>query len=1021
MANMKLLFVITVISCWISTFAQDVVYYIDEELPNSTFIGNVMNDSNLFSAIGGADSATLIFSTTDNEYAHYFRVNERTSDLYTNGNIDREVICEFSESCMLNIQIFAKSTLGSFFHILKINIFVKDINDHSPVFSNPTLRMTISESVVVGTSFAINGARDRDTSTDFSLKHYYLESGMESGNLPFSIQFVKHLDGSSTVRLFVTEALDREIQDSYIFEIIAADGDQPSRKGKLLVTVEVSDVNDNTPTFNTTSYNCTVSEETEINSVIIKLNATDPDFEENGLVKYRFSTHQSADIFTHFQISENTGDIILKQKVVYSPGKMYNIIVEAFDNPANGQSLSTQTLVRVIVENSGNNAPLIKVSKTSNEVAENANIGKVVAYVEVQDHDFGKEGMASCIIQAIDFDMQRIDMNRYKVFVSQQLDYERTRSQEVTIHCQDNGDRPLSASTTFVINILDFNDHSPIFSEDFYTANVREDTTQGRLIFEVSASDADTGNNSLIDFLVEKKFQHLFYFEKSAIKENAAYLKLGGPLDREINSSFVFSIYAKDNGETRKTGTATVSLTITDVNDERPNFTKTPFEFYVPENLPPNSDVNRITAIDNDLGINAQVEFKMHPDYIGKVPFVVFADGKIKTNHDLDREQRDRYEFKVIGTDRGEPSLSNTGNVIVRVTDANDNVPIIKFPKLGNNTLFLSQSVKAWQIISRVNASDIDEVGSGNSRLTFSIEGRNDSNLFQINPNTGEIQVTGTLLGSDIGKIFMLELYVTDNGKPTKLGAETVLYIKVRSENATNAAASTDILSNKNILIAVIVSVVTVVVSFGIVAVICVIRKIDRERKLEQQIKNNNQMTVDPDINSKQVFDGSITVFSLPSEDSLLEKKKKEVSFSLEDDVFSDDDLIQKNGIDHNHRHFKMLSLWMSLKLAEQLNVFNVGMELQSSTCGSHILGNLMFFSTTGFYRKIAQSIKHIKRRTCYKKSENGIKGTLMRRYFDDMHPQGGLLHKSFQIFPQIKPSNYTACSSVGQERFGIK
>lgn len=464
----------------------------------------------------------------------------------------------------------------------------------------------------------------------------------------------------------------------------------------------------------------------------------------------------------------------------------------------------------------------------------------------------------------------------------------------------------MSTSSTFTVNILDRNDQSPIFKDQLYRENVREDTAVGTLLKEVSALDGDSGNNSLIDFEVQQSYQHMFVLERSVVRENAAFLKLTAPLDRETNSSFVFSIYAKDRGDPQKTGTATVSLTITDINDQRPVFTKSPFEFYILENLPPNSDVNRITATDQDLGINAQIEYSMHPDDMGKVPFVIFADGKVKTNLNLDRETTDMYEFKVIAKDRGQPSLSSTGNVIIRVTDANDITPTIVFPRLGNNTVYLSPSVKAWQIFTRVIARDGDEIGTGNSRLTFSIEGRNDSNLFQINPNTGEIQVTEALRDSDINKIFRLELYVRDNGKPSQNAAETVLYVQIRTENATHAAASTDILSNKNFLIAIIVGVVTVVLSFGIVAVICVIRKIDRERKLEQQIKNNNQITVDPDINSKQVFDGSITVFSLPSEDSLVEKKKKEVSFSLEDDVFSDDDLLQRNGIDHNHRQFKV-------------------------------------------------------------------------------------------------------------------
>lgn len=896
-------------ACIVLVCAQDVTYHINEELPNSTLIGNVMNNSNLFSAIGGSSSASLTFFTTETEYSRFFRVDEKNSNLYTNGIIDREVICEFSEVCMLELQIVAKSTLGSFFHILKIHIFINDVNDHSPAFSRQSLTISISESVLIGKSIEIAGARDKDTSAEFSLKQYQMKPRTAGEDLPFSINFVKHLDGSSVVRLFVIKGLDRETKDTYTFDIIAEDGDEPPRQGKLSVTLRVSDINDNAPSFSAQTYNCTVNDQATINTVIIKMNATDPDSLDNGLIKYKLSSHQSAEIFSNFQINDSTGEISLKQQLVFSPGKIFFIIVEAYDNPIDGQSLSTQAIVRVTVQNSGNNPPVIQIKllsqKDTAEVPENASIGNVVAFVVVVDHDVGQQSIATCIIVASDFDIQRIDMSSYKVFVSRQLDYERSRSQNVTIHCQDNGARPLSTSASFTINILDINDQTPKFTEQFYSTNVREDTSVGVSILEVSASDEDAGNNSLVDFEVADGFKDVFYIERSAKRENTGVLRVGKPLDREIKSSFLFQIYAKDRGTPQRTGTATISLQITDVNDERPNFTQMPFEFYVLENLLANADVGRVTAIDKDLGMNAQVEFKMHPDFEGKVPFVVFADGKIKTNHDLDREEISRYDFKVIATDKGSSPLSNTGSVVVKVSDANDHAPEISFPKLGNNTVYVPHSVQAWHIVTRVMAKDRDEINTGNSKLRFSIEGRNDSNLFQINPNTGEIQITGPLQPADVGKIFRLELFVSDYGQPKPQAAETVMYIMITSENATMAAAQTDLLSNKNVLIAIIVGVVTVVLSVGLVAVICVIRKIDRERKLEQQMKNNNQITVDPDINGRQVFDGSITVFSLPSEDSLIEKKKKEVSFSLEDDVFSDDDLIQKSALENGHRHYK--------------------------------------------------------------------------------------------------------------------
>lgn len=917
MAEKIIILSLVIILLGIRCFAQDVTYYIDEEQSNSTKIGNIGDDSNLFSAIGGSDSSSLVFSflTTGNQYSHYFRVDENTGDLFTNAVIDRETVCEFSETCMVVLQIAAKSHLGSFFRILKIHIFINDINDHSPVFIKSSLTLTLSEAVLVGTSYAIDGARDKDTSPEYSLDQYELHSVDPDffGNLPFSIQFSKHLDGSSIIRLYITEPLDREERDAYHLQIVAFDGDNPPRQGKLPVFIIVSDANDNQPTFNSPSYNCTVSEETEKGTVILQLNASDIDSGDNGRIKYRLSPHQSNDIFLNFGIIEDTGEIVLKEKIVYSPDKMYRIIVEAYDNPADGQSLSTQTLVLVNIENTGNNAPTIVMNLlTQNEnaeVSESANIGKVVAYVEVVDHDEGRQGMASCIIQSIDFDIQRIDMNKYKIFVAQPLDYEKDKTQTVTLHCQDNGNPPLPASASFNITILDKNDNAPLFSEAQYTENIREDLPVGDFILQVSATDFDSGKNGKVHFEIPDRYTYKNYFYFENLKNNAANLRLNKSLDRDTMSSYVFPIYAVDEGEegeTVKTGSAMVNLHITDVNDEKPVFKTSPFTIVVLENLPADTPVGNVIATDNDLGINAQVEYRIHPDDRNKVPFVVFANGNIKTNQELDRETIDRYEFKVIATDKGDIPLSSTGTVVVLVSDANDMDPEIHFPRPGNNTAYIMQSVKPWQIVTRILATDADEIGTGNSRIRFDITTRNDSDLFQINPNTGEIQITKSLVSADVGKIFSLKIFVSDYGKPRSKTAESVLYVKVNSANSTRQEDHTDVLSNQNFLIAIIVGIVTVVLSLGILATICIIRRIDRERKEEQKRKNNNQIKVDPDINERQVFDGSITVFSLPSEDSLLnEKKKKEVSFSLEDDVFSDDDLIQKNGLDGTHRHFK--------------------------------------------------------------------------------------------------------------------
>ena len=914
----SLVIFVTVFLCHISQ-SQDISYHVAEEEPVSTEIGNIATDSNLYSVVGESDFSTLQFSLFNSSDSKYFRVDNKTGILYTNEVLDREIICKYLESCLKSIQVAANSKLGSFFRTLRINVFIDDINDHSPEFKEQSKFFNISEAVPLGTSYRIAGATDRDTSRNYSLKNYELQSNNLPINeeLPFSIQYIKHLDESSVIQLIVIKNLNREKRDQYSMEIVAKDGDSPPRIGVLPVIVTVTDTNDNKPEFTADYYDVTVNESMDVGTEIITMTAKDADDGVNGEVKYRLSPLQPANIFEIFQMNENTGAISLKEKLVYAPGKYYKIIVEAYDNPLDGQPNSEQTFVTVRVQNTGNNPPeiiinLLPPAGVGNiaQVSEYANIGTVVAYVTVVDHDVGVQGETVCIDQNRYFTLERHDnyLNKHKVVTADLLDYEKSRQENVTIICEDNGTPRLHSIAWFIVEITDENDHPPLFDEDSYSVTIPEDMPEGRIILSVTASDLDQGVNSQFNFTVPESYEKWFKFDEPLHpSDKTGHLRVNMELDRESRPNFTFPIYVVDHGESAKTGTASLTVQLEDVNDEKPVFTQSVFNITVLENLEPGPAVGRVTAIDNDLGINSKIDFKLDPEYKGKVPFNVSSDGFVRTNESLDRELTDRYEFKVIATDRGYPQLSSSALVIVTVSDDNDQDPEILFPRLGNNSAYIPYSTPQWKFVTQINATDDDQLGTGNNRLRYSISYRNDSNLFRINPNTGQIQTSEVMSESDIGKIYRLDIFVSDHGEPVERTAIAPIYMKIISSNETIPPGPE--LSNQNLIIAIIVGVITAVISVGIVATICIIRKIDLQRKEESaQPKNNCQEN-----ELKERFDGSITVFSLPSEDSLLgEKKKKEVSFSLEEDVFSDDDLIQKNGLEH-HRHYKVSSKYLRL------------------------------------------------------------------------------------------------------------
>ncbi|KAK3596470.1 hypothetical protein CHS0354_000939 [Potamilus streckersoni] len=866
--------------------AQNLVYHIPEEQPSNTFIGNVANDSNLLSVISETDSNTMRFSflSRGDYYTKYFHVDDRTSAIFTKIRLDREQLCQFRTICMLPLEVAAQSLISSFFRILKVNIYLEDINDHSPTFSKVLLSLPIPEDVLVGTQYSIEGAKDLDNSQNFSLQKYELRPK----DVPFSVQFVKNLDGSSLVRLKVMAPLDREKKEFYYMDLIALDGDSPPLIGMLLINVSVIDVNDNSPEFSHPLYNVTVSEDVKNGSLILTVLATDLDKNDNGLVNYRLSPHQADEIFELFEIDAGNGQIRVIGKLIFTPGKIYTVIVEAYD--LSDKHLTSQALVYVLVEDGGNNPPEIHVNLLTNEgvavISEIAKPGAVVAHISVVDYDTGRDGEVVCMMQSDDFRMDPLHSNEeYKVIVTRHLDHEKQNCTNVTVYCQDSGDPPLNSSSWFLVKILDENDNDPQFTQPLYETSMVENNKIGKSVLTVKAEDIDCGTNAEISYRLSSDIMEYVYIQQTGT------IRAKRKLDREQASSLSFIVYALDGGSPQRTGSTTVKIQILDQNDEIPVFSRTSYEFSVSENNPSGTMVGSVSATDGDDGINAAISFMIHPIYDQKVPFIVFSDGTIKTKTKLDREIVSCYDFSIVVKDEGSPSLNSSVHIKILVKDENDNPPKIHFPSWKNNTVQFPLSTPPWSVIACIRATDDDEFGNENSRLKYMII--NDTQLFRIHSDSGIIQVTDLILEQQYDfRIFELYIMVSDHGVPEALYTTAMLDILLYTENETSVARIPDEAIQSYVIIVITVGTATVVLTVGIVAIFCVIRK--HGIKKQQQYDD-----VDPE-QMDDMFDGSITVFSLPSEDSLLdEEKRKKFIYSSEEDEFSDGELVQQNATEN--------------------------------------------------------------------------------------------------------------------------
>lgn len=834
--------------------SKDLNYSVAEERGKDVFLGNVAVDADLRSAVTDeADFKTLRFNflTQGYQYTSYFKIDEQTGDLKTAKNIDREEICVFSNECDIPLEV-AASGIGVFFQKIKITVHIIDMNDNRPNFTSSILHLSISEASHAGSEFNIEGATDRD-SLNYSVKSYRVDPP----GTPFEAKFTRNLDGTSVVKLTISKALDREIHDNYQIQLIAIDGG--NQTGSLTVNITVTDVNDNPPVFSKKSYNVTVQEDIALNKTILIVSASDLDIGKNGEITYRISSNQPINTQKLFSIEATSGELKVIGNLMYELNKPYQLIVEALDK--GDQPRVSQAYVYVNVLDSENNPPIIKINLLSDtnmsRISEYANMGAVVAHVAVEDKDTGRNGLVTCSITSGYFQLQRLDVNEYKVIVQNPLDRELISEHYVSIYCRDVGSPPLDSRASFKVEVLDENDHSPKFTNEIYNASITENNNLDAVILQVNAGDLDSGINARITYHLHSDAGSSF-----SIHPDTGVIRTNKVFDREIKSEYKFRVFAVDGGKEPRSSTAVVVLTIGDVNDNAPQFTQTAFKATVQENLRPDANVTKVYATDRDFDMNGLVTFSMK--YDKSIPFMVFPDGTIKTTAKLDRENISQYIFSVVARDQGNPPLSNTVDVTVMVGDANDNSPVITYPNASNDTITIPYAMRLNSVIAVLKAHDID-IGK-NKELVYYIKSRNDSDFFNLNSRTGEIIIAKQLNEKNIDK-YLLQIAISDQGTPRQTSL-TKFFINVVLKNITSVTPLPQLEEQPyNVAIVVTVVVVTLVLSASILVTIFIIKRLDQQKKkYSGEVLVSGNKPPNPQVAQYIITDGKGSTYSAPGE-----------------------------------------------------------------------------------------------------------------------------------------------------------
>lgn len=773
---------------------KELRYVIQEELAVGSQVADLTLDADLGQRFG-KDAVGLLRFRFLSQPPCDIGVEESTGIVTTRGRIDRETICKDDDLCRFRLDVAV--TPMNFFTIVKLSIEVADINDNEPEFNPSRVRHEMSESSQLDAAFTIPRARDKDLRRN-SVDRYELVSSTPDEEDCFELSLSKKLDGTTDVRLVLVRSLDRETRDLHHMKVLAYDGGLPPRSGSIEVEVVVTDANDNAPVFEYDSYEVGVVENIAQSTTVARVRASDRDIEKNGQVVHYFSSQTIESYGDVFAIDASTGEMQVVGVVDFESTPVYRLIVNAKDG---GQDpLTSETMIVIRVKDANDNPPLIVINTL---VAFNTNIAKVtegiepgsfVAHILVSDADSGLNGQFNCSLDVEDqFQLRSTSDGEYMILNKVSLDREQRELYRVQLTCMDGGQPPLASSSSLDIGVVDINDHDPRFEKTKYDEEVFENNYLGASLVQVTATDDDKGQNAQLLYKIPENVSQ--YFEIDSLDGT---IRAKDSLDRERISFHHFYVYATDKGDPVRTGSALISLTVLDVNDEAPVFRSTSDSLSVPENRPAGTEVGVLSAQDaDDYPLNAFSFSFLHGGSLSDAFAIDRLSGRITTTRILDREEREFYQLIAVVRDDNSLVLSSTATVSIFVYDENDNGPTwvepswlepspverpsSLEPELNNITMIVIPSLApAGIMLIRVRADDPD--AGLNGQVVYSISGKDPcSELFDIDSSSGRVTLTMDM--SDCADNVTLELNVTasDLGSPARQSSARLRFLIERS------------------------------------------------------------------------------------------------------------------------------------------------------------------------------------------------------------------------------------------------
>ncbi len=646
----------------------DVSYSLPEEMKRGSVIGNIAKDLGL--DVNRLSSRKARIDIEGNR-KRYCDINLNTGELIVAERIDREGLCGKKASCVINQELILESPLELHRFILNI----EDINDNSPQFTESVVKFEIRESAVKGSRYLLDEAHDADIGRN-SVQSYTLQD-----NEHFILNVLTRENGRKYGELVLNKELDREKQKEVTLILTAVDGGTPPRSGTVVIHVTVLDANDNAPVFSQAVYKVSLPENSPLDTVVVTVRATDADEGQNGEVTYAFS-HLSDIVRQLFFLDTISGEIKLKGLMDFEEESSIELPIQAKD----GQGLASHCTVMIDVTDVNDNAPIIVINSLNSPIHENAFPGTEVGIINVQDRDSENNGQVRCSIQQnVPFKLVPSIKNYYSLVTTGELDRELLSDYNITITATDEGSPPLSSTKNIHLTVADVNDNPPVFQEQSYRAHVQENNKPGSSICSVSATDPDWRQNGTVVYsLLSSDLNGAPVSSFLSINGDTGVIHAVRSFDYEQLTSFKVLVLARDNGSPPLSSNVTVSVFITDENDNSPQILYPSPEGnsfmteMVPKAAQARSLLSKVIAVDADSGQNAWLSYHIIKATDPGLFTIGVHSGEIRTQRDISESDSMKQNLIVSVRDNGQPPLSATCALYLLISDNLAEVPELK-------------------------------------------------------------------------------------------------------------------------------------------------------------------------------------------------------------------------------------------------------------------------------------------------------------------------------------------------------